>query len=744
MSQMMSTILRISRKDRVQISKIDYTVHAIHSSGYVFVREIDPEIKESFTYAEVWNRFLQGSLKIFRNVFDENTARLRLIAGCTDLAGLSKAEELHCLYAARCCDRLIELQSEDQDLYPRTRKGYAAAAEIIAREQLAEAVTAPFLAKRSPKAAPAVEMNQERRARAGDTLAIPRPPTGRKLEKWLKLYEAHDCHPLALRNAYWRCGRSESPLQTEVQALIRTYSSKYLDEGRPSGAKLYRDMVAEIEKENLTRGQNKDRESLIVPSIKVLRKAIRRLPPFTTLACRKGVKAAEIQFGIVTRGVDAMHPGARVELDESKLPLVSMLKASGVWEQLTPHQQAQIESVGRLWIVSAIDVATDVILGFVLSRETSSQAVLDVMSLATRDKTSLARSAGCLSDWFQHCGMDTIGTDAGGALLSEQARSGFLGLGAKHLVGPVGRPGMRGTKERFFRTVNLDLLSGWTGQTFANPVDRGDYESETRVSRDGETLALDIVRWLIDIHHLSPHAGLRGETPLDAWRRLASTVGIVPAPDENTRRTLFGLRILRKPGPHGVRVLGSDYQSSQLQEHLRNSSDVPADGLEISVDPFDLGAVSVRLGRTWIAVSAMDETLRGVPLTVHAETMAALRARYGEQARLHAHIVHAARRDLMERNQIAVVKAALGPTRPTARALDRAEHGLAITIVGIEHRASVDAGLEPNAGGQPLTIPTGSALDEPEPPMPEAGHTLPTVPSSEPRKPRWTVKDQRR
>ncbi|MGR6747858.1 hypothetical protein, partial [Aeromonas veronii] len=77
-----------------------------------------------------------------------------------------------------------------------------------------------------------------------------------------------------------------------------TYSSKYLDEGRPSGAKLYRDMVAEIEKENLTRGQNKDRESPIVPSIKVLRKAIRRLPPFTTLACRKGVKAAEIKFGI--------------------------------------------------------------------------------------------------------------------------------------------------------------------------------------------------------------------------------------------------------------------------------------------------------------------------------------------------------------------------------------------------------------------------------------------------------------
>jgi putative transposase len=685
---LLGTILRIELHDKIEICGRGYVLVETTAGGYILARDDAKLRAEAFTYEEIWNHHLAGRLEIKRGSFSRATAALKLLSGVDSLDQLPEEERAYCLHAASCCDEFLRLHNEDPDTYCRTRLGYERAARVIGALKYSEAMERPHQTSRSKRAAPAIDAAKKRRARAGDPVTVLRAASGRNLERWVPTYEAHNLHPLALRKQHFRCGRSESPLQAEILAILARTAASYLDERRPSVPKLHRDMKAEIEKDNIKRAENGE-PLLIVPSDKALTSTIKRkYTPFQIEAARKSIRSAERRFGVVSSGVDADWPGARVEIDESKLPIMTLLKSAGIWESLGDLKQELLRSVQRLWIVSAIDVATGVILGFVLTRNPGADALLSVLSLATRDKSAIVRGTGARSRWDMACGADTIATDAGAAVTSDDVRGAIIGMGCKNLIGPVAQPQLRGTKERFFGVVNTDLLAGYTGQTFSNPVVRGDYHSEARASIDGDDLALDIARWLVDVHHLTPSPAMRGETPIDRWRRLASTRGIVPPLNSNQRRVLFGIRVFRKPGPRGVVVLGNHYQSTDIQQYIRDTSDIPAEGLEISVDQHDLGAVSVRLGRDWYELPAMDETLDGIPLTLHVEAMRQMRVRFGDQAEVHAHVVHEARLAIRQRSEDAIAKAALGPTRPTEATVNRAEGSISIAITAREYLAS--------------------------------------------------------
>ena len=92
------------------------------------------------------------------------------------------------------------------------------------------------------------------------------------------------------------------------------------------------------------------------------------------------------------------------------------------------------------------------------------------------------------------------------------------------------QPAGRGKIERFFRTVRAQFLP---------------------LLGDADTRSLDALNarwaaWCEGEYHLSPHRGLDGETPVDAWARTAAGIRLVgPATDLDT---LFRYRLKRRVG----------------------------------------------------------------------------------------------------------------------------------------------------------------------------------------------------
>ena len=84
------------------------------------------------------------------------------------------------------------------------------------------------------------------------------------------------------------------------------------------------------------------------------------------------------------------------------------------------------------------------------------------------------------------------------------------------------------------------------GRTFSNSVERGDYPSEDWAALTDDELAEIFTLFIVDIYHNTPHSGLKGETPANAWKRLSNEQNVTPPPNANARRFVFGLPHSRK------------------------------------------------------------------------------------------------------------------------------------------------------------------------------------------------------
>jgi putative transposase len=121
-------------------------------------------------------------------------------------------------------------------------------------------------------------------------------------------------------------------------------------------------------------------------------------------------------------------------------------------------------------------------------------------------------------------------------------------------------------------------------------------------------LAEAFVRYKIDHYHNHPHDGLGGEAPRVAWLRLTEEFGVDPPPDDHLRRIVFGVELHPILDASGLRVLGIDYQSAELNEHFRAKKHV---AVPVRVDIQNIGAISAKIEGDWVLVEGPEE-LQGV------------------------------------------------------------------------------------------------------------------------------------
>lgn len=484
----------------------------------------------------------------------------------------------------------------------------------------------------------------------GQDILLGAAPPLRTLNHWIAEYRAADYDISGLIDH--RTGDTTSPFTDEERNLHARFALKFASRTKPTVSHLHRRMAATFVRLNRYRALKG------LPILRCLgetsfRKKVNKLPEFYKMAGREGKKKARLYFQIVRGGVDKGIPGQRGEADEWTVDLMTILEDTGVWNELTPEDRRTLQKV-RLFFSGVIDVATKCIVAFrVFVDAPNSDSALTTLELTTRDKTFLAKAAGCRTPWEMTCKFNSIGLDNAAWNKSNAVRGALLDAGVREVFPPAQQPYLRGTIERFFRTIAFLGLQDFTGRTFSNIIKKGDYDPDQEASIRTDQLALIFIRLIVDVYHNIPHTGLWGATPRQAWLEMTRGRKLQPASHGFMRRNIFGTHAIRKITKQGIVFEDIQFQSEEIQQIRR---DDPSVDVYIRVDRFDLSEISVVWGSGFLRVPATLKGLKGVSYWQWMKAKERLRVHDRQDLDLRADVIADAIEWAAEQSDVAVAQ----------------------------------------------------------------------------------------
>jgi putative transposase len=242
----------------------------------------------------------------------------------------------------------------------------------------------------------------------------------------------------------------------------------------------------------------------------------------------------------------------------------------------------------RPWLTTLIDRATRALLGFHISFDYPSHAVVQraiAHAISVKDIGGL----GLTNDWPMHGIPVTLVTDRGKEFLSGSLRNACRDLKIK-LVNLPGRcPHLKAAVERFFGTLNTKVFHGLAGNTKMR--DRVTYNPQKRAKYSLEELTAKIVKWVVDDYHVTKHPATK-ETPLARWMRLVDLHGVRPVGNFHYFFALIGEIVQRKISNIGIQYSDHLYASAEL-ETWRMERGGTTEDFEVRSDPYERGYVMV-------------------------------------------------------------------------------------------------------------------------------------------------------
>lgn len=466
-----------------------------------------------------------------------------------------------------------------------------------------------------------------RKRKGGKSIAAVELYASDSLRKFVTKYRRHG--PEALADGFAKSGNRSRVFSGEELALMMDLiKASYLTTEQKTKKHTVQDVQIGFEKENAARIE-RGLAALRMPGKAAINSEINKLDYLRVLIARVGQERAIKTLRPVGKGLEVSRPGERVEIDECCIDLLSILHSAQLHSVFGPEfmEAAGLDDeTARWWVTLAIDCRTKVILGMKLTRNPSTSAARDCLAMVMSDKGQWADAVGALTPWSQAVVPELLAADNGPAFKSELCTSTCIDLGVSVTRTIAGAPGMRGTVERIFHTAGLDLMPRLRGRTFSNPKEGEGYPAEERACLDADDVSHALVRWVVDIYHNTPHAGLGGRTPLAQWEEdmESGNYPLRALPDTRSKRLAFGERLTRTLSNTGVVVMGIRYHSHDLAALLAHRG---AQKVDLRWNPADLGAVEAFIGGQWREVPAIHERFRGMCLDVWLGSRRALRAR---------------------------------------------------------------------------------------------------------------------
>lgn len=468
---------------------------------------------------------------------------------------------------------------------------------------------------------------QGNKPKTKNTVAFPDAVSPRALRGWVSLYKkggkkalVDNCAKRGNRNSYFTA--------EEMKLLAQVVHDEYLTLQRKPISAVVLDVKRAFRKEN-ERREAASEAKLRIPGREAVRLFIKRLDKFRVLVARYGEQEAMKKMRAVKSGIDVLRPFERVEMDEWKIDLLTIMAKSGL---LAMFSKEELEALGldkrttRWWLVVAIDCRTRCIVGMTLTANPKTSSAVKCLRMVTSYKGQFADQVGALAPWPMMGKPELLAVDNGSAFKSDIFTSTCADLGITKQQTIAGEPSMRGRIERVFHTLIMSLLPRLSGRTFGDVLERGDHPSEKRACLTIEDLSFALVRWVVDIYHNTPHEGLNGRTPLQQWEADLED-GNYPLhslPTARQKRIAFGLPLSRVVQKDGIRAINVRYHSKELARWYLKHGERP-----VNVRWFDenIGSIEVQLDGVWVEVPAVSEVFHDVDASTWAAARRALRAK---------------------------------------------------------------------------------------------------------------------
>ncbi|OCX57382.1 transposase [Thioclava sp. SK-1] len=640
--------------DRVSIDTLAFTVVQETELGYLLRRDDTTGLCQQFSFEDLARFGHEGRLRVERDHFDPLAASKRLACSQTSISALTGRPVRRLTKRDLYCQVALELHAEK--LLKFTDASITANMPVILQRVVV----------RAPNDAPVP--NREGKINKSENFA--KAPSPRTLRRWLaeldKFGLAGHLDKVSDR------GIRRSRLTAAECSLMMKSVRKYMSMDKPTIKELFEEMQLEFEAKNMELVEA-GKPAMKIPNRETFRLAVRSLDPFQVELKRNGIDAARKKFRPVTTGVIPTRPLERVEIDECTFDAQTVLQCTEIYGLFTEeekqfmgiqYEEYQDPKTGKIkkrkaarWtLTAAICCATRCIVGMVLSRAPNSEAAVQLLQMIVTNKGAWSDAVGAHTPWDMHGTPELIVFDGGSAFKSLRFRMAAEDMGIAWEMAMNGVPENRGTIERFFGTCSGDLASRLSGHTFRGILQKGDSDPEKRAALNLDDLTFALIRWVVEIYHNTPHGGLDGETPVQAWRRLNKMYGVTPPPDSEMMRLCFGHERDYRLDKTGITVLGVRYQSEVIQHHLRRTDVKP---VKVRWHPKDIGAISVKIGEAWFNVPALDTSLKGVPAQTWLTAVRHVRNGAPKSNRLNNAAVRAVILAIKDRNEKAMARAGL-------------------------------------------------------------------------------------
>lgn len=430
----------------------------------------------------------------------------------------------------------------------------------------------------------------------------------RYYRNWVKYHKSGLVDRIALR------GSRSGGLTLEVERLVMAaIQESYLKLGGNTIENTVRDVQKAVRAENAEREAKGRTDFLDVPGRDAIRRRIKGLDRFHVLVCQKGKDVAMRIMRPVGQGLEVSRPLERVEMDEWKIDLSSILSGAGLQALFNEKERKQFgldDKKARWHLVVAIDARTKIILGLILTKDPSGSSAVECLRMIASDKGDISDATGARLRWEQ-CGTpELLVTDNGAGFKSIRFTDACNDLGFTFERTLAGQPAMRARIERMFRTCAMMLLPRLKGRTFSNVIERAGQPAEADACLSPEDLCFTLVRWIVDVYHNMPHEGIGGRTPLEQWEldHFEGNYPLKALPSRAEKRCALGLPLTRRATKTGIQVLGVRYHSEELARALLVSGNQT---VRLRWDVTDIGAIQVEFDGAWHEVPAVHPGFEG-------------------------------------------------------------------------------------------------------------------------------------
>jgi|GEM_PF-6092714 putative transposase len=554
--------------------------------------------------------------------------------------------ELHGLWQLR---RMKRLPPKDKDLHPLDREfvqrdiatypQHLTAKAIRRFEYVIDVHNAQLKHHSARWVEPVIKQTAER---IGDA----NPPSARRVAEWMRLAsrggtpDIQDVRYLAPR--FHMRGNRDRRFDPEVaREMDRLIEDHWLVPTPETVVALHRDLQVFCKlletKGRQAKHLTADGSEVKCPSLRTMYERVNSIPRDEVIGAQKGARIARNDCAPSIRGPQGEFPLSEVEIDHH---------LGGV--RLINLERQTV--IGRPWFSVALCRYTRAIAGLGISfRPPCVYSVqLLLKQIAESKDAVIAPYSDIRNRWEVHGIPRTIVLDNGPEMHARSLVEAAKSLGITIQYCEAFRPQQKGKIERFFWTMEEQLIQCLPGATKSNPEARGDYDSDDEAVMTLSDLKGSVYRWLVDEYMQNAHSAL-GMSPAQAWER-GNRKHPVRLPDSVEQLDcLIGCIEYRSLSIKGIELYGLRYSSKDAAfRKLVNRPDKPP-LVKLKVNIEDLSSIMLEDWKTgkWHEVpSIYPEYTTGLTLAEHDMIRARVRERLKAHKRATLADMVAARRDL--------------------------------------------------------------------------------------------------